>query len=58
MQALFLFFSKNAIVKCYCITFSKKFELTENAYSVNVFMLVCVLLYVKTLNFIIRQLNL
>lgn len=47
-----------AIVKCYCITFSKKFELTENAYSVNVFMLVCVLLYVKTLNFIIRQLNL
>ena len=48
----------HAIVKCYCITFSKKFELTENAYSVNVFMLVCVLLYVKTLNFIIRQLNL
>ena len=57
-QELFYFSVSFAIVKCYCITFSKKFELTENAYSVNVFMLVCVLLYVKTLNFIIRQLNL
>ena len=57
-QQVFYKDSIYAIVKCYCITFSKKFELTENAYSVNVFMLVCVLLYVKTLNFIIRQLNL
>lgn len=45
-------------VKCYCITFSKKFELTENAYDVNAFMLVCILLYVGTLNFIVYQLNL
>lgn len=56
-----VFFDEIAIfvnVKCYCITFSKKFELTENTYDVNVFMLVCILLYVGTLNFIVRQLNL
>ena len=57
-QAILSFETLCVNVKCYCITFSKKFELTENTYDVNVFMLVCILLYVGTLNFIVRQLNL